>query len=369
LLNEKYESLIKNIPITVYSCLPDETATMIYISDRWKDWTGYSPEDFYKDPQTWPKSVHPEDLVRATKAYIDAYRKKKEYVFEYRVVHKDTRQISYVIDHGVPIKDEKGHVIRFDGIMTNITERKQLEREKKELEQKAQVTSRLTSLGKLASGIAHEINNPLTAIISCSHLLTHEDLPEATRKNLRTIHRSAKRVADIVNRLKVFSRQEQPERKRVNINELIEAILALRAYEMKTANIKVTTQLSPDLPWTTVDPGQLQQVFLNIIFNAEAEMKLACGKGRLLIKTEALNDTIRILFEDNGPGIAKENLGKIFDPFFTTREIGQGTGLGLSLCHAIVAAHNGRIYARSRLGKGATFVVELPIIAEEKQLE
>ena len=96
-------------------------------------------------------------------------------------------------------------------------------------------------------------------------------------------------------------------------------------------------------------------------------MKLAYGKGRLLIKTEALNDTIRILFEDNGPGIAKENLGKVFDPFFTTREIGQGTGLGLSLCHAIVAAHNGRIYARSRLGKGATFVVELPIVAEDKQ--
>lgn len=369
LLSEKYETLIKNIPVTIYSCLPDETATMIYISDRWKDWTGYSPEDFYKNRQTWPKSVHPEDLVSATKAYIGAYSKKKEYVFEYRVVHKDTRQISYVIDHGVPIKDEKGNVIRFDGIMTNITERKQLEREKRELEQKAQVTSRLTSLGKLASGIAHEINNPLTAIISCSHLLTQEDLPEATRKSLRTIHRSAKRVADIVNRLLVFSRQEKPERKRVNINELIETILALRAYEMKTGNIKVTTQLTPDLPWTTVDPGQLQQVFLNIILNAEAEMKLAYGKGRLLIKTEALNDTIRILFEDNGPGIAKENLEKIFDPFFTTREIGQGTGLGLSLCHAIVAAHNGRIYARSRLGNGATFVVELPIVAEEKQPE
>jgi CheY-like chemotaxis protein len=117
------------------------------------------------------------------------------------------------------------------------------------------------------------------------------------------------------------------------------------------------------------DAGQLQQVFLNLIINAETEMKLAHGGGKFLVKTETVDDTIRISFKDDGPGIKKENLEKIFNPFFTTREVGKGTGLGLSLCHGIIAEHNGQLYAESKPGKGATFIVELPVITEEKQLE
>ena len=133
--------------------------------------------------------------------------------------------------------------------------------------------------------------------------------------------------------------------------------------------IKVITHLDPELPATIADGGQLQQVFLNLIVNAETEMDLAHGKGRLSIKTEKIDDTIRISFKDDGAGISKENMDKIFNPFFTTREVGQGTGLGLSMCHGIIAEHNGRIYAESKSGKGATFVVELPIVTRPEQLE
>jgi len=138
---------------------------------------------------------------------------------------------------------------------------------------------------------------------------------------------------------------------------------------LRTSNIKVTAELATDLPITMADPAQLQQAFLNIIANAETMMKLARGKGKLLIKTEKADDTIRISFKDNGPGIAKENLERIFDPFFTTREVGQGTGLGLSICHGIIAEHNGRTWVESEPGKGATFIVELPIVIEARQLE
>ena len=134
-LNEKYETLIKNIPVTIYSCLPDETATMIYISDRWKDWSGYSHEECDNDPWTWPRSVHPEDLARATEAFIDACQKQKEYVYEYRMVHKDTGKITYVRDYGVPIKDEEGNLIRFDGIIMNVTGRKIAEEALRESEE------------------------------------------------------------------------------------------------------------------------------------------------------------------------------------------------------------------------------------------
>jgi CheY-like chemotaxis protein len=132
----------------------------------------------------------------------------------------------------------------------------------------------------------------------------------------------------------------------------------------------VITLLDNELPWTVADAGQLQQVFLNIIVNAEAEMKKAHGRGRLTIRTEQAGNRIRISFADDGPGIAGENLERIFDPFFTTKEVGEGTGLGLSLAHGIVAEHNGALYAESEEGKGATFFVELPIVMEgEKKIE
>jgi CheY-like chemotaxis protein len=134
-------------------------------------------------------------------------------------------------------------------------------------------------------------------------------------------------------------------------------------------NIKVITKLAPDLPYTVADAGQLQQVFMNIVLNAETEMKLAHGGGTLLVKTECVDDTIRISFKDDGPGIPEENINRIFDPFFTTRKVGEGTGLGLSVCHGIITEHNGRIYAHSEPDKGATFIVELPIMIETKQLE
>jgi len=125
-LKEKYETLIKNIPVTVYSTLPDEKVTVTFISDRYRDWTGYPPQDFYEDSGILQRTFHPEDREKTVKAYVDAYEKKKEYDFEYRIVHKDTGQVRYVRDLSIPIKDEKGDIVRYDGILTDITEQKQL---------------------------------------------------------------------------------------------------------------------------------------------------------------------------------------------------------------------------------------------------
>jgi PAS domain S-box-containing protein len=263
------------------------------------------------------------------------------------------------------LRDGYGNPVGFIAITRDITERKRAEEERRSIEQKAYIASRLASIGELASGIAHEINNPLTAILGYSQSLLRKDVPEDTRRKLEIIRDGTERVADIVGRLLAFSRQRKPERSYVNINEVVESTLALQAYELQTANIKVTTKLTTELPYTMADAGQMQEVFLNIIINAETEMKLAHGGGQLLIKSEVADDTIRVSFKDDGPGIAKGNLGRIFEPFFTTRAVGEGTGLGLSLCHGIVLGHKGRIYAKSRLGEGATFIVELPVVAKE----
>ena len=255
---------------------------------------------------------------------------------------------------------------RLIALIKQVSRRKQAEEEQVRLRQLAQQASRLASVGEMASGIAHEINNPLTSVIGYSQLLLERDIPEDIREDVGIIADGAQRVADIVKRLLTFSRQYEPVKSSNDINQIIEVVLELRGYELKTGNIEVITRLDPELPWVICDAGQLQQVFMNIITNAETEMRKAHDRGKLIIKTERVGDSIRISFTDDGPGITKENMSRIFDPFFTTREVGEGTGLGLSVSHGIITEHGGQIYAESELGKGTTFFVELPIITEQE---
>jgi len=267
------------------------------------------------------------------------------------------------------LRDASGKPIGHVSIASDITERRQAERREKELQRELNLSSRLAAVGELASGVAHEINNPLTAVIGFSELLMSRDVPPEIKQDLRIINENAQRVARIVKNLLTFARQSKPGREYVDINSLVTQVLELRAYQMQNNNIEVSTQLAPELPRTMADPGQLQQVFLNIVINAEQAMRETQNKRRLLVKTERVGNFIRVSFKDTGPGIPPENLDKIFDPFFTTKEVGEGTGLGLSISYGVIKEHGGRIYAKSKPGQGATFVVELPIVAEAEQAE
>jgi len=313
--------------------------------------------------------VAPEDVKLVSKTFNQVYRTGKlGRILVFKFVRKDG-STGYCELWVSPLRNEAGEIVGFRGVNRDITERKQMEEQRKELEQKAHLASHLAAVGEIASGIAHEINNPLTGVIGYAQLLTRKDIPEDIRKDLENISEGSKRVASIVNRMLTFARQYKPAREPVHMNELIKDTIALRAYQLETSDIKVTTQLAPDLPRTVADRGQLQQVFLNLVINAETEMKLTHGRGNLSIRTEKIDNTIKISFGDDGPGVVEENLERIFDPFFSTRQVGEGTGLGLSVCHGIIAEHKGRIYADSQSGKGATFIVELPILTEDKQLE
>jgi PAS domain S-box-containing protein len=244
----------------------------------------------------------------------------------------------------------------------DITERKKMEEEKQRLEEKAQMASRLAAVGEMAAGIAHEINNPLTGVLGFSKLLLEkENLPEELKDDIKLIADGSQRVADIVRRLLIFARQTKPIRTSVNLNELIDNTLKLRDYVLKTANIEVVTSFDPELPWSSIDPGQLQQVFMNLIVNAEQAMKKAHGRGNLTVTTEKKGKNIRISFADDGPGVTKENIKRLFQPFFTTKAPGEGTGLGLSLSRSIILEHGGEINVESEPGHGAQFIIEIPI--------
>jgi two-component system NtrC family sensor kinase len=222
-------------------------------------------------------------------------------------------------------------------------------------------SEKLSGLGEFVAGVAHELNNPLTSVMGFSELLTRADAVPQHRRHLELIHKSALRCQRIVQNLLSFARRRPPERKLTNVNGLIESTVEFLQYQLRTSNIEVVTRLAPDLSPTMLDPHQVQQVLVNILNNARQAIEANCGGGRVKISSELDGQTIRVVFQDNGPGISEENLPKLFDPFFTTKEVGKGTGLGLSLCYGIVKEHGGTIHVLSKPGEGATFIVELPL--------
>ncbi len=222
---------------------------------------------------------------------------------------------------------------------------------------------RLASLGLLVSGVTHEVGNPLTIIIGYSSNLLNAELPEEVKDGVRVINEESQRAADILRNLLTFARAEPQEKRLVSVNESIRRVLKLRTYDQKVNKICVNTLFGADLPKIIGNRSRLEQVFYNIIVNAEFSMIEAHQGGTLTVTTECSDNIIKAEFADNGTGISKENLTRIFTPFFTTKKAGQGTGLGLSVCQGIIAEHDGRIYAESVPGNGATFVVELPLPA------
>lgn len=219
---------------------------------------------------------------------------------------------------------------------------------------------KLSAVGEFVAGVAHELNNPLTSLIGFAELAQASGVDEKQATNLTFIVKSAQRCHKIVQSLLGFARQHAPERKVVKLSEAIDGVVELLAYEMRTSNIDVATAYEPMLPVIIGDSHQLQQVFLNILNNARQAIVETQKPGRVRVATERAGHLVRITISDNGPGISAENLRKVFDPFFTTKPVGQGTGLGLSLCYGIIKEHGGSIHVTSEVGAGATFTIELP---------
>jgi signal transduction histidine kinase len=231
------------------------------------------------------------------------------------------------------------------------------------LQSKLVQTEKMAAIGQLVSGIAHELNNPLTGILGYAQLLLGRGLAPAQQTEAQKIHEEAERASHIVKNLLLFARETQPERLPVDLNEVVERALALRSYELRVEDIVVTRELDPELPETQADPIQLQQVVLNLVVNAEQAILEGRGHGTIRVRTSRLG-AARLLLEvsDDGPGIDSRNVSRIFDPFFTTKPPGVGTGLGLSIVYGIVQQHGGEISVESVPGHGATFRVELPLV-------
>jgi len=289
-----------------------------------------------------------------------AFKDGKSHISERKLVTL-SGEVIYLENTANPIKDASGKIVSCLEIGRDVTERKRAAEREKELQKELLLSSRLASIGELAAGVAHQLNNPLTGILGFSQRILRKVTDQETSQDLGKIYGEAERAAKIVQNLLTFARRRQPKKEYSDVNNVVQSALELRAYELKTSNIEVTTKLAPGLPKIMLDFHQIQEVFLNIILNAEQAMTDAKSMGRLTIKTEEKKGYIKTTFTDDGPGIPAEHLDKIFDPFYTTKGERGGTGLGLSVCHGIITEHGGKIYAKSKPGKGATFFVELPL--------
>jgi PAS domain S-box-containing protein len=357
---QEFKDLANLIPLIVFEI--DNNGNITFTNSTTPIITGYSSKEIKRKKifQLLSKADRPKLMSIMNKNSLTS----NEYDNYYTAIRKDGSEFPIILKMTSIAND--GVIEGWRGVIVDLTERERNEARRIELEQKAVVSSHMASIGELASGIAHEVNNPLASIVLYSQLLMEENLPNNIKRDVMSIYESAVRATNIIRRLLTFARQQLQKRIPVNINDIVEVTLELRKYALETSNIKVKTLLDQDLPLIMADAVQLQEVFLNIILNAETEMKLYKGKGNLQIKTEKSNDKIIVSFTDDGPGISKDNLSKIFNPFFTTRQVGEGTGLGLSICHGIIIEHGGKIYAESKEGKGATFYIELPIIKSAK---
>ncbi|HEY6971589.1 MAG TPA: PAS domain S-box protein [Candidatus Angelobacter sp.] len=341
----------------------NNTQTMIMVADT-AGLISYANRRCYEsgafDPQALVGNrldkVIPEAHARDfAKAFESSLRGKQVDNLEISILRSNGSQARLSVNLS-PMRDEAGDVNSVVVLMTDITDSAMIQA-------KLMHTEKMAAVGQLVSGVAHEVNNPLTAIMGFSDLLMENpELPDSARKDLKVILEESHRTREIVKNLLSFARQRPPQRQAVQVNALLTQTVALRAYDLSNSGIEVVKKFEEGLPDVVGDSHQLQQVFLNILNNAFDAVCATGGPGEIEIETQHRQDWIEIAFRDNGEGIKYPD--RIFDPFFTTKEVGKGTGLGLSICYGIVREHEGEILcSNNRDTPGATFIVRLPVRA------
>jgi PAS domain S-box-containing protein len=335
----------------------DTAGRYTFTSPRVKEILGYEPEEY--DSQELGQRTHLEDQPALQALFGEIVSGRQSFAsLEIRVRHKlgDWRRIRC---HFSPLCDETGKI---DGVIVSgrdVTELKRLEEQLIQAE-------KLAAMGQMLAGVAHELNNPLTAILGVTELLRErQGLEDIIKRQLELTHRQARRAARIVQNLLEFSRPALPHKKPTDVNSLVERTLQLHEHSLRRNNIEVEFQPQAGLPAVIGDANQLMQVFLNLLSNAEQAIREIRETGRILIRTGRLGTHLFVTIQDDGCGILPDALPRLFDPFYTTKRPGGGTGLGLSISMSIVREHGGSIDVETLPAGGSAFTVFLPAASEK----
>ena len=321
-----------------------------FVSSRSRDLLGYEPAEMIRKKISSLED-HSPDLAALYQTVVSGQQ-----VFgsaEYGARHRNGSWRTMRASASQLIDDEG----KISGVIISVRD---ITVERK-LEEQVVQSERLAAMGAMIGGVAHELNNPLTTILGNSELLLDSVNDEGARKRIALLQQDARKAAEIVKNLTYFSRPPAPGKTKINVTEVVERTLNLHAYSLRKNNITVDFLKEPVLPFALGDAHQLMQVFLNLIVNAEQAIREVRDKGTLRIRQGKSDNSVWVSFHDDGPGIAKENLGSIFDPFYTTKRPGRGTGLGLSICKSVMKEHNGSVEAANASDGGAVFTVSLPM--------
>jgi len=327
----------------------DAAGLVNYANRRWQV-MGYEQESIIGKPLASLVAPAGNDAFR--EAYAATLSGNQVDNLDLQILRSDRRIGQFSVNLS-PMRDDRGQVSSIVVVMSDVTDAASLQ-------SKLMHTEKLAAVGQLVSGVAHEVNNPLTAILGFADLLMENpEIPESARRDLRVILQEAQRTKQIVQNLLSFARQMPPQRKPLQLNPILRRTVQLRAYDLQSRGVCVNEDLRDPLPLVIGDPHQLQQVFLNILNNAYDAVRDKEQAARIEISTRSTNQFIEVTFRDNGCGISEPD--RIFDPFFTTKQVGEGTGLGLSICYGIVKEHRGEIVCQNNAdGPGATFIIRLP---------
>jgi PAS domain S-box-containing protein len=341
-------------------CFPDIIVVLdtegryTFVSARIQEISGYLPEELVgrfvgerADPEDQPAlSALVQDLISGTITGGQVEYRARDKSESWRILRATA----------APLYDADGRITGVVASARDVTETKKLE-------QQLLQTEKLAAMGQMIAGVAHELNNPLTAILGVSDLLRERATDDPSRRQIELVNQQARRAAHIVQSLLAFSRPSAPSRARIRLDDLVQRVLQLQEHSLRKNQIAVEVRSEPDLPVIEGDPNQLHQVFLNLVVNAEQAIHEVRDHGVIRIRFERDEGNVAVAFEDDGPGIRPEILARIFDPFFTTKRPGGGTGLGLTICLAIAKEHGGSVEFQDAPGGGSLFRVILPVRA------
>lgn len=353
--------LIETIPALAWTSLPDGSND--FVNRRWLEYTGISLEQT-RDARTLPP-IHPDDIDEHLVKWRSALATGETFENEARVRRAADGEYRWFLIRGLPLRDERGNVVKWYGTMTDIEDGKRAEEALRKANADLAHITQVMTMGELAASIAHEINQPLAAIVTnadaCMVWLSGEapNLEEA-RTAVDCIARDGTRASEVIQRIRAMFTKHIPERTRVQVNELIREVITLLQAGASRNEVELQTELASDLPFALGDRVQLQQVILNLALNGiEAMGAVTDRPKRLVIRSDNRNpEELLVAVRDSGSGIDAKDCRRIFDAFFTTKT--QGMGMGLSICRSIVEAHGGRLWASTNSDYGAILQFTLP---------
>jgi PAS domain S-box-containing protein len=364
----RFRQLAENIGEVFWMSTGTRDRTL-YVSPAFEKIWGRSADELYRRPTLWLEAIIPEDQARVQQHYHSKRWLEGGFHIEYRISRPDGA-IRWIHDRGFPVRDDQGNVHRIVGFAQDVTELKQAADRERQLLADLAHMARLTTMGEMASGLAHELNQPLSAIMnyldaSVRLLQNHGKVPDNVISAMGSAAAEAERAGKIIHRMKNFLRRTEPRQSAEDVNQLAQEALDLIAREIRLSSTRLRMELAEGLPRVLADRIQIEQVILNLARNALDAMQPTEPEKRILTVKTARDAAraVTVSVSDTGVGLSAESAEQLFQPFYTTKP--EGMGMGLAISRTIVQAHGGKLWAEPESGRGATFTFSLPVATED----